>query len=82
MRLSVAGAARPLASALNERAQLGTHDAPLSQETRDFYDVSSKVPELKDVSLAPSGVVRIKSSMDDVGGEADYEVTPKMFSPV
>jgi hypothetical protein len=55
---------------------------PLSQETRDFYDASSKVPELKDVALAPSGVVRTKSSMDDDGGEADYEVTPKMFSPV
>jgi hypothetical protein len=48
---------------------------PLSQETRDFYDASSKVPELKNVALSPSGVVRTKSSTDGDGGEVDYEVT-------
>ena len=44
---------------------------PLTQETRDFYDASSKVAELRDVALAPNGVVGTRSTSDEVG---DYKV--------
>jgi len=44
---------------------------PLTQKTRDFYDASSKVAELGDVALAPSGVICTKSTSDEVG---DYKV--------